>query len=64
MPFGLCSSPKELQRRLSDNLDGLKGVKVGADDILIYGKGKIKEEAIQHHNQNLTQLLPWLRRSI
>ena len=35
MPFGLSSSPKEFQRRLSDALDGLSGVTVVADDILI-----------------------------
>ena len=35
MPLGLSSSPEELQRRLSDALDGLNGVTVVADDILV-----------------------------
>jgi hypothetical protein len=42
---------------LSEALDGLSGVTVVADDILIYGKGDNKEEAMSDHNRNLEQLL-------
>lgn len=57
MPFGLSSSPEEFQRRLSEALEGLEGVTVVADDILIYGKGQDKNEAIQDHNTKLERLL-------
>ena len=57
MAFGLVSSSEESQRRLSEALDGLSGVTVVADDILIYGKGDNKEEAMNDHNRNLEQLL-------
>ena len=38
MPFGISSAPKEFQGRMHEALDGLPGVCVIADDILIYGK--------------------------
>ena len=53
MAFGLVSSREEFLRRLSEALDGLSGVTVVADDILIYGKGDNKEEAMNDHNRNL-----------
>ena len=62
MPFGLSSSPEEFQRRLSDALSGLKGVRVVADDILIYGKGATYEEAMLDHNANLEKFLARSRR--
>jgi hypothetical protein len=62
MPFGLSSSPEEFQRRLSDALNGLQGITVVADDILIYGKGTTYKEAVQDHNQKLEQLLTRARR--
>ena len=57
MPFGLSSSPEEFQRRLSETLEGLEGVTVVADDILIYGKGSTREVAVQDHNKKLEKLL-------
>ena len=57
MPFGLKSSPEEYQRRQDQVLEGLDGVKVVADDILIIGKGNTKEEAIRNHNDNLRNLM-------
>ena len=39
MPFGISSAPEEFQRRMHEALEGLPGVCVIADDILIYGKG-------------------------
>ena len=39
MPFGISSAPEEFQRRMHEALEGLPGVCVNADDILIYGKG-------------------------
>lgn len=57
LPFGLSSSPEEYQRRLHMILDGLNGVEVIADDILIFGVGDNSEEARHDHDNNLVALL-------
>ena len=44
-------------RSTHDILQGLTGIEVIADDILVYGKGSRKEEYIQDHYHNLTKLL-------
>lgn len=51
MPFGISSAPEEFQRRLADSLQGLEGVCVVADDILIFGQDR------SEHDKNLKQLL-------
>ena len=51
MPFGISTAPEEFQRRLSTALEGLKGVSVVADDILIYGKDRAE------HDENLRKIL-------
>lgn len=57
MPFGISPAPKEFQRRLDTALAGLQGVVPIFDDILIYGVGETKVEAIQNHAQRLITLL-------
>ena len=57
MPFGICTATEEFQRRLHDVLEGLQGVEVIADDILIYGSGDTTEEASTNHDKNLLALL-------
>ena len=57
MPFGISSAPEEYQRRMHNILQGLPGVEVIADDILVYGSGSTKEEYMQDHDNNLTKLL-------
>ena len=37
MPFGISSAPEEYRRRMHNILQGLPGVEVIADDILVYG---------------------------
>ena len=61
MPFRISSAPEEYQRRMHDIVQGLPGVEVIADDILVYGKGSTKEEYIQDHDHNLTKLLEQAR---
>ena len=39
MPFGILSAPEEFQRRMDVICQGLPGVAVIADDILVYGCG-------------------------
>ena len=57
MPFGLSAPSEEFQRRMVDSLQGLKGVCVIADDILVTGKVKCLEEANEDHDRNVTALL-------
>ena len=46
---------------MTNALEGLKGVKVIVDDMLIFGKGHDKKSAIEDHNKNLLSLLHRLR---
>ena len=57
MPFGIATAPEEYQRRQHEVLEGLPGVHVIADDILITGQGESEEEAMADHDRNLTGLL-------
>ena len=54
--FGISVAPEEFQSRLQSELAGLKGIKIIADDILIYGSGKTTEEATIDHDKNLRAL--------
>ena len=38
-------------------LDGLEGIQIVADDILVFGKGDTDEEANVDHDNNLEKLL-------
>ena len=57
MPFGISVAPKEFQRSVDENLEGLEGVKVIADDILIWGDGETIDEATVSHDKRLLTLL-------
>ena len=57
MPFGLPPVPEEFQRRMNSVLHDLPGVKVIADDILIFGKGATDAEALTDHDRNLKLLM-------
>jgi len=57
MPFGISSAPEEFQRRMHAVLQGLHGVEVIADDILVFGCGDTKEECQRDHDSNLKHLL-------
>ncbi|UYV82346.1 K02A2.6-like, partial [Cordylochernes scorpioides] len=57
MPFGISAAPEEFQRRLHEVIEGLEGVEVIADDILVFGKGNTTEDAIRDHNIKLEKLL-------
>ena len=56
MPFDISPAPEEFQRRLDTALAGLQGVVPIFDDILIYGVGETKAEAIENHDQRLITL--------
>lgn len=57
LPFGLNSAPEEFQRRLHEIVEGLDGVCVMADDILVYGCGDTYEDATRDHDVKLRRLL-------
>ena len=57
MPFGLSPALEEFQRRMNSVLHDLPGVKVIADDILIFGKGATDAEAFVDHAKNLKLLM-------
>ena len=57
MPFGISSAPEKFQRRMHTALQGLHGVEVIANDILVYCCGETKEESQKDHDANLQQLL-------
>ena len=57
MPFGISSGPEEYQRRQHEVIEGLPGVDVIADDILVYGSGETLEEANLDHDRNLEKLM-------
>ena len=57
MPFGISSAPEEFQRRMHTTLQGLSGIEVITDDILVFGCGDTVEEWQRDHDANLQGLL-------
>ena len=57
MPFGISPAPEEIQRRMTEALEGLDGVKVIHDDILLYAVGDSDDEAGIDHDKKLRALL-------
>ena len=57
MPFGLSPAPEEFQRQENSVLKDLPGVKVIADDILVYGCGSTDTEALADHDKNLRMFM-------
>uniref|UniRef100_A0A8C5PGJ5 ribonuclease H n=1 Tax=Leptobrachium leishanense TaxID=445787 RepID=A0A8C5PGJ5_9ANUR len=53
-PMGISPAPDLFQRKLTHALEGLQGVRIIADDILIVGDTEV--EAIQDHDQKLRNL--------
>ena len=62
MPFGLKPAVEEYQMRQHEALQGLKGVSVIADDILVYGCGDTNADAMADHDKNLEALLQRARK--
>ena len=57
MSFGISPAPEEFQWCLDTALAGLQGVVPIFNDILIFGVGETKAEAVENHDQRLTALL-------
>ena len=56
MPFGISVAPEKFQRRIDENLED-DGVKVIADDILIWDDGETIEEATANPDERPLTLL-------
>lgn len=57
MPFGISPAPEIFKNKMCEILNGLEGIELLADDILIIGYGDDKKEALENHNKNLENLL-------
>ena len=57
MPFGISSAPEEYSRRMTEILEGIDGIAVCADDIIIFGCGEDYETAEKDHDNKLKKLL-------
>lgn len=57
MQMGISPEPEVFQRKLMQTLEGLPGVYVIADDVLITGEGATQEEAEKDHDQKVRHFL-------
>ena len=57
LPFGINLAPEEFERKLHEKLDGLPGVAVVRDDILVVGCGENEDEDNRNHDENFSRLL-------
>jgi hypothetical protein len=57
LPFGLNVSSEIFEKKLYQALEGLRGVKMLRDDILVSGYGNTDEEAKKDHDRNMHELL-------
>ncbi|XP_033116783.1 uncharacterized protein K02A2.6-like [Anneissia japonica] len=62
MPQGISPAPELFQQKLNQSLDGLKGIHIVADDVLITGCGETLAEATQDHDNNLKAFLERCRK--
>ena len=53
MPFRIRSAPEVFQRKMHELIEGLRGVKVIADDFVVVGYGESWKSAIKDHDRNL-----------
>ena len=57
MPYGISPAPEIFQQKLTQCLEGLSGVHIVADDVLIVGKGETIAEANKDHDNNLKEFV-------
>lgn len=57
MPMGISPAPEIFQQKLTQALEGLPGIYIIADDILITGEGDTQEMADKDHDRKLRQFL-------
>ena len=57
LPFGICVASEIFQKRLHEAMDRLDGLLTVHDDMVVYGEGETKEEAMADHDKNLKAFL-------
>ncbi|RLU19993.1 hypothetical protein DMN91_008552 [Ooceraea biroi] len=57
LPFGVSPAPESFAQKMQEIIQGLKGIEILVDDILVYGCGETMEEATRDHNKNLEELV-------
>ena len=57
LPFGITSTPEELQMRLTTAIKGLEGIICIADDMLVYGEGNNYEKAQKDRDRRCIALM-------
>ncbi len=57
MPMGISPAPEVFQRLLNQALEGLQGIHIIADDVLITGEGETVEMAYKDHDRKLRLFL-------
>lgn len=57
LPFGINSAPEEFQIRLMTAFEGLEGIAIIADDILVYGNNDTFESAEADHDEKFVKLM-------
>ena len=57
LPFGINLAPEEFECKLHEKFDGLPGVEVTKDDILVMGYGDNDEEASRNHDGNVCRFV-------
>lgn len=54
LPFGITSAPEIFQRKMGETLEGLQGVAVYMDDIIVFGRD------MSEHNERLQKVMECL----
>lgn len=57
MPYGINPAPEVFQEKLCQSLDGLNGIHVIADNVLITGRGNAFQESITDYDNNMRAFL-------
>ena len=51
MPFGICSAPEVFHRTMEHMIEGIEGVRVYVDDLILWGS------TLEQHNKRLIKVL-------
>lgn len=57
MPYGICSAPEIFQNRIKNIFEGINGIDIYIDDILIWGK------TLEEHNKRLVKVFEMARKN-
>ena len=57
LPFGISSAPEVFQQRMHQLIEGLSGIEVLTDDLIVIGCGNNVEEANSDHDRAFVNFL-------